>query len=131
MFPMLFGARESNHFKARSANRDAEIDLGRAASILRAIENALEETKAEHAGLRSRIDDAIARAAVTAGNNPDEYLTREPEDNHFQNLLGTEIANGQKRLNELDVAITHFKFLQTVLMTRFPDLKLDAKAGTS
>ncbi|HSU53723.1 MAG TPA: hypothetical protein VLT36_06665, partial [Candidatus Dormibacteraeota bacterium] len=93
--------------------------------------NALEETKAEHAGLRSRIDDAIARAAVTAGNNPDEYLTREPEDNHFQNLLGTEIANGQKRLNELDVAITHFKFLQTVLMTRFPDLKLEPKAGTS
>ena len=131
MFPMLFGARESNHFKARSANRDAEIDRGRAASILRAIENALEETKAEHAGLRSRIDEAIARAAVTAGNNPDEYLTREPEDNHFQNLLGTEIANGQKRLNELDVAITHFKFLQTVLMTRFPDLKLAPKAATS
>ncbi len=131
MFPMLFGARHSNHFKARSANRDAEIDLGRAASILRAIEKALEDTKAEHAGLRSRIDDAIARAAVTAGNNPDEYLTREPEDNHLQNLLGTEIATGQKRLNELDVAITHFKFLQTDLMTRFPDLKLAPNAGTS
>ena len=131
MFPMLFGARQTNHFKARSANRDAEIDLGRATSILRAIENALEETKAEHAGLRSRIDDAIARAAVTAGNNPDEYLTREPEDNHFQNLLGAEIANGQKRLNELDVAITHFKFLQTVLITRFPDLKLAPEVATS
>jgi len=131
MFPMLFGARHSNHFKARSANREAEIDLGRAASILRAIENALEDTKAEHAGLGSRIDDAIARAAVTAGNNPDEYLTREPEDNHLQNLLGTEIATGQRRLNELDVAITHFKFLQTDLMTRFPDLKLAPNAGTS
>jgi hypothetical protein len=128
---MLFGARQSNHFKARSANRDGEIDLGRAASILRAIENALEDTKAERAGLRSRIDDAIGRAAVTGGNNPDEYLTREPEDNHLQNLLGTEIATGQKRLNELDVAITHFKFLQTDLMTRFPDLKLAPNAGTS
>jgi hypothetical protein len=131
MFSMLFGARKSNHFKARSANRDAEIDLRRATSVLRAIENALEETKAEHAGLGSRVDEAISRAAVTAGNNPDEYLTREPEDNHFQNLLGTEIANGQKRLNELDVAIAHFKFLQTVLMTRFHDLKLEPKAGTS
>ena len=124
MFPTLFGARDFRHFKARSADRDAEIDHGRAASILRAIEHALEETRAEHAGLRSRIDDAIARAAVTAGNNADEYLTREPEDNHFQNLLGTEIVNGQRRLNELDIAITHFKFLQTALMTRFPDLKL-------
>jgi hypothetical protein len=131
MFPMLFGARDSNYFKARSANRDAEIDLGRAASILRAIEHALEETIAEHTGLRSRIDDAIARAAVTAGNNADEYLTREPEDNHFQNLLGTEIANGQRRLKELDVAITHFKFLQTALITRFPDLKLAPEAGTN
>jgi hypothetical protein len=131
MFPMLFGARESNHFKARSADRNAEIDLGRAASILRAIEHALEETRSEHNGLRSRIDDAIARAAVTAGNNADEYLTREPEDNHFQNLLGTEIANGQRRLNELDVAITHFKFLQTALITRFPDLKLAPGASTS
>ena len=131
MFPMLFGARGSNQFKARSANRDAEIDLARAASILRAIEHALEETRAEHSGLRSRIDDAIARAAVTAGNNPDEYLTREPEDNHFQNLLGAEIANGQRRLNELDVAITHFKFLQAALITRFPDLKLSPGTGTS
>jgi hypothetical protein len=129
MFPMLFGARESNRFKARSANRDAEIDLGRAASVLRAVVHALEETRAEHTGLRSRIDHAIARAAVTAGNNADEYLTREPEDNHFQNLLGAEIANGQRRLNELEVAITHFQFLQAALIARFPDLKLSPGAG--
>jgi hypothetical protein len=124
MFPILFGARESNHFKARSPGRDAEIDLGRAASILHSIEHALEETKAEHTGLRSRIDDAIARAAVTAGNDADEYLTREPEDNHFLNLLGAQIANGQRRLNDLEIAIVHFDFLKAALVTRFPDLKL-------
>jgi hypothetical protein len=124
MFPILFGARGSNHFKARSPGRDAEIDLGRAASILHSIEHALEETKAEHTGLRSRIDDAIARAAVTAGNDADEYLTREPEDSHFLNLLGAQIANGQRRLNELEIAIVHFDFLKTALVTRFPDLKL-------
>jgi hypothetical protein len=131
MFSVLFGARESNHFKARSPGRDAEIDLGRAASILRSIEHALEETKAEHAGLRSRIDDAIARAAVTAGNDADEYLTREPEDNHLLNLLGAEIANGQRRLNELEIAIVHFDFLKTALVTRFPDLKLAPTVGAS
>jgi hypothetical protein len=128
---MLFGARESNRFKARSPDRDAEIDLGRAGSILRSIEHALEETNAEHTGLRSRIDDAIARAAVTAGNDADEYLTREPEDNHYLNLLGTEIANGQRRLNELEIAIVHFKFLKTALVTRFPDLKLEPTGGES
>ena len=114
MFPMLFGARKSNHFKARSADRDAEIDLGRATSILRAIEHALEETKAEHSGLRSRIDDAIARAAVTAGNNADEYLTREPEDNHFQNLLGRRSLMAKKRLSDLDVAIAFQVFADSV-----------------
>jgi len=58
------------------------------------------------------------------GNDSDEYLTRDPEDNHFQNLLGTEIAKGQRRLHELGMTIGHFKFLKTALITRFPDLKL-------
>jgi hypothetical protein len=39
-------------------------------------------------------------------------------------LLGTEIANGQRRMNELAVIIGHFEFLKTALITRFPDLKL-------
>jgi len=79
---------------------------------------------AEQAGLKSRIDDALARAAVTLGNDSDEHLTRSPEDNHNQNLLGTEIADGQRRLNELGVTIGHIQFLKTALVTRFPDFKL-------
>jgi hypothetical protein len=115
--------RANNYFKARSVARDAEIDLARATSILHAIEVALEAAKAEHAGLTSRINDVIARAAVTMGNDSDEYLARDPKDNHHQNLLGTEIANGQRRLNELGLVIGHFQFLKIALMTRFPDLK--------
>src|SRR6202790_3362621 len=103
MFQLLLRARANNYFKARSASRDTETDHARAASIFRSIEDALEATKAEHAGLKSRIDDVLARAAVTLGNDSDEYLTRDPEDDHYQNLLGTEIANGQRRLNELGV----------------------------
>ena len=34
---------------------------------------------------------------------------RGPEDNHYQNLLGTEIADGQRRLNELGVTIGHIQ----------------------
>jgi hypothetical protein len=124
MFQLSLRALANNYFKARSANRDTETDHARAASIFRSIEDALEEAKAEHAGLKSRIDDVIARAAVTLGNDSDEYLTRDPEDVHYQNLLGTEIANGQRRLNELGVTIGHFSFLKTALVTRFPDIKL-------
>ena len=124
MFQLFLRARANNYFKARSASRDTETDQARAVSIFRSIEDALEGAKAEHAGLKSRIDDVLARAAVTLGNDSDEYLTRDPADNHYQNLLGTEIANGQRRLNELGVTIGHFKFLKTALVTRFPDIKL-------
>ena len=122
MFQLSLRARGNNYFKARWAGRDTETDHARAASIFRSIEDALEGAKAEHAGLTSRINDALARAAVTMGNDSDEYLTRDPKDNHYQNLLGTEIANGQRRLNELGVIIGHFQFLKIALITRFPNL---------
>jgi hypothetical protein len=124
MFPLFSRARANNYFKARSASRDTETDHARAASVFRSLEDALDGAKAEQAGLKSRIDDVLARAAVTLGNDSDEYLTRAPEDNHYQSLLNTEIANGQRRLNELEVTIGHFKFLKTALITRFPDFKL-------
>jgi hypothetical protein len=76
MFQLLLKARASNYFMARSAGRDTETDHARATSIFRSIEDALEGAKAEQAGLKSRIDDALARAAVTLGNDSDEYLTR-------------------------------------------------------
>ena len=114
-------ARPNDYFKTRSAARNTEIDHARLTSIFRSIEDALEGAKAEQAGLKSRVDDALARSAVTLGNDSDEYLTRDPEDNHYQNLLGTEIADGQRRLSELEVTISHIRFLKTALLSRFPD----------
>src|SRR5207302_909967 len=127
MLQVLLRARANNYFKARSPARDSDTDHTRAASILRSIEHELEDANAEHAGLTSRIDDVLARAAVTLGNDSDEYLTRGPEDGHHQNLLGTEIANGQRRLDELGATIGHFQFLKTALIARFPDLELRMK----
>ena len=124
MFPLFLRARANNYFKTRSASRDTETDHARATSVFRSIEDALDGAKAEQAGLKSRIEDALARAAVTLGNDSDEYLTRDPEDNHYQNLLGAEIVNGQRRLNDLGVSIGHFQFLRAALVTRFPDFKL-------
>jgi hypothetical protein len=123
----LFRARTRYFFQARSAGRDSQVDQARIASISRSIDEALRAAEAEHAGLNRRVEDVLARASVTLGNESDEYLTREPLDNQHQDLLGAEIANGQRRLRELAVSIGHFKFLKTALTTRFPEFKPPAQ----
>jgi hypothetical protein len=66
------------------------------------IESALSGAEAEQAGLTRRVDDVLARAAVTFGNGDDEYLTREKLDSDHLDLFETEISNGQRRLRDLD-----------------------------
>jgi hypothetical protein len=119
----LSGRREDQFFKARSAERDTQTDQSRVASVLEAIENALQEAEHEQSGLSRRVENALARGAVTPVNAIDEDLDHEAPDSHHQVLLGTEIANGQRRLQELATAITHFKFLKAATLSRFPDYK--------
>jgi len=111
---------DNSEFKARSADRDAATDRMRVETILGTIENVLHETERERLGLSQRVEGVLARAAVTVGNGTDEYLDREPLDNYHQNLLGAELANGQRRLSELVCSIKHFEFLKAVLVDRFP-----------
>lgn len=132
MFQLFLRARARHYFedrlgdhgfKARSADRDAGTDRARVNAILDAIEKALHAAEQEQSGLSRRVEDVLARAAVTFGNGTDEYLEREPLDSHHQDLFGTEIANGQYRLKELATAITHFKFLKAATLSRFPDVR--------
>jgi len=123
MFQLFLRSRSRNDFQARSAGRDSETDHSRIAGIEEAIDKALNSAEIEQAGLKRRLDDVLARASVTFGNDTDEYLTRESLDSHHQDLFGIEIANAERRLNELSVSIGHFKFLKTALTTRFPDFK--------
>jgi hypothetical protein len=123
-FHKYFGGRAAEReFKARSADRDAETDRLRVESTLAAIETALTAAEAEQSGLTRRVDDSLARAAITFGNGTDEYLTREPLDTHHHNLFDNEISNGQRRQKELALTISHFKFLKTAILSRFPDFK--------
>ena len=123
-FQKYFGGRAAERdFKARSADRDAETDRSRVGSILLAVETALAAAEAEQSGLTRRVDDFLARAAVTFGNDSDEYLTREALDSHHHDLFDNEISNGQRRLQELALTILHFKFLKTAILSRFPDFK--------
>ena len=122
MFQLFLRARAHNYFKnrlgdqefkARSADRDVETDRSRVSSILEAVETALHSAEQEQSGLSRRVEDVLARAAVTMGNGTDD-------------LFGAEIANGQRRLEELATTITHFKFLKTVMLSRFPDQRSSA-----
>ena len=93
---------------------------------MNAIETVLSAAENEQKGLNQRVEDVLARAAVTVGNASDEYLDREPLDTHHQDLFSEEISNGQKRLKSLADSITHFKFLRAAVLSRFPDYKLPA-----
>jgi hypothetical protein len=130
MFHLFLRARAHNYLqgrlgyralKTRSADRDAETDRSRVNSILEAIENALNAVEQEQSGLSRRVEDVLARAAVTIGDGTDEYLERDALDNHHQELFSIEISSGERRLRELATAITHFKFLKVAVLSRFPD----------
>ena len=132
MFQLFWRPRAHNYFKirlgdrnfrARSIDRDANTDRSRVNSILEVIENALSAAEQERSDLNRRVEDALARAAVTIGNGTDEYLERNALDSHHQDLFSTEISNGQRRLKELTTQITHFKFLMAAALSRFPDFK--------
>jgi hypothetical protein len=112
-----------NHgdFYPHSEERDARTDGARIGAIVTAIENALHAAESEHSGLTLRVDDVLARAAVTFGNGTDEYLEREAPDNHQQELFAVEISGGQRRLDELAITIAHLKFMKRAALSRFPN----------
>ncbi|MGY8683021.1 hypothetical protein Q2941_35400 [Bradyrhizobium sp. UFLA05-153] len=108
---------------------DVETDFLCVASIVRSIDHALSVAEAERATVSLRIDNILARAAVTSGNDVDEYVTRDSLDIHHQNLFDTEISDGRLRLEQLSQNIKHFRFLREALLTRFPDLKMVSDTG--
>lgn len=57
-----------------------------------AIEDAIAAAERERTGLSRRAEEVLARAAVTLGNDDDEYLCREPLDSHHQDLFDAEIV---------------------------------------
>jgi hypothetical protein len=124
MFQLLSRARPGDrNFKVRSAGRDVDTDRSRVSSILDALDVAIREAEQEQSGLGRRVEDVLARAAVTFGNGTDEYLERDALDSHHQTLFSNEISNAQRRLQELATTISHFKFLKAALLSRFPAFK--------
>lgn len=133
MFQLFLKARARNfardhfggeRFKIRSPDRDEDTDRQRIEAVMNAIETALSAAESEQKGLNERVENVLARAAVTGGNESDEYRDREPLDDYHQGLFNQEIAKGQARLQSLASMITHLKFLRAAVLSRFPDLKM-------
>jgi hypothetical protein len=131
MFQRFLGDRNGRKFKARSADRDAETDLARLTSIFDSIDDVIRSAEAELSGLTRRVDDALARASVTGGNDSDEYLTRDAVDEHYLDRLDSEISRGQRRLQELSTNIAHFKFLKATAVSRFPGFRPSSQSDVA
>ena len=110
-------------FRAGLPARCSATDGPGIEAILMLIVGACEAAGRVVSVLNRRVEDVLARAAVTIGNGDDEYLEREALDNHHQDLFDKEILNGQRRLKELGASIAHFKFLKAAMLSRFPDYR--------
>jgi hypothetical protein len=117
----LFRSRSDGRFKARSIERDADTDSRAVKLVADAINLVLEQAETERIGLKRRMDDVISRAAVVGGNDTDEYLTRSEDRSEMLRNSDADMKHGQERLNTIEKNISHFRFLKTVLQSRFPD----------
>jgi hypothetical protein len=120
----LFRSRPDDGFKARGRERDADSDSSAVKLVADAINLVLERAENERSGLKKRMDDVIARAAVAGGNDTDEYLTRSDDLTEMLRNSDAEIKRGQERLITIENNISHFRFLKTALQSRFPNSKL-------
>jgi hypothetical protein len=119
----FFRSRPDGRFKARGKERDAGNDSSAVKLVADAINLVLVRAENERTGLKKRMDDVIARAAVAGGNDTDEYLTRSDDLTEMLRSSDAEIKRGQKRLITIENNIAHFRFLKTALQSRFPDAK--------
>ena len=109
-------------FKFRSSQRDKQTDQERVSSIANAINTAISSAERERSTLNIRVKEAQDLAALAAGNDSDEYLTREPKD--ALRIAGYEqqLAAGHKRLEELNIHIAGLNALSDMCRSWFPDL---------
>lgn len=119
MLGIFGGSNTKPYFRTRSKERDRQSDAVSVGLISQAIEQALAAARAESEGLRRRLDDITARAAVTNGNGDDEYLTREGADVHLLDMLDEQMRAAEARLDQIEANVRHFQFLQDELLRRF------------
>ncbi|MDB5563847.1 MAG: hypothetical protein JWP84_413 [Tardiphaga sp.] len=128
MLKRFFRSTSSTDFKTRSANRDSETDQQAVFSVARAIDLALQGAETERAGLKRRLDDVIASAALAGGNEIEEYHARPDARSQMLHKSDDEIRNGEERLRTLESNIAGFRLLRADLQKHFPDVNTDPPA---
>ncbi|MEH2476382.1 hypothetical protein V1281_002448 [Nitrobacteraceae bacterium AZCC 2161] len=128
MLKRFFRSTSSTDFKTRSANRDSETDQQAVLSVTRAIDLVLQGAEAERVGLKRRLDDVIASAALAGGNEIEEYQARPDARSQMLHKSDDEIRNGEERLRTLESHIARFRLLRADLQRHFPDMKIDPPA---
>ncbi len=123
-------SRPDGPFQTRAPGRDQELDNDLVGHVASAIDDALQKIEAQRDGLKRRLDDVIARAAIVGGNDLDDFLTRDEARSSLLAASDGEIVRGQARLKTLDEQLSHFRFLKAALQTRFPDFKAGAENTT-
>jgi hypothetical protein len=113
-------------FRTRSPDRDRQTDAANVALVAKAINDALTASESERVGLKRRVADVLSRAAVTVGNEVDEYVDRDDRDTSHLNKMDAEIQSGQNRLKQLDYNIAQFEALKAELALRFPDVVIES-----
>ncbi len=108
-------------FQVRSSQRDKQTDQERVSSIAKAIDAAIASAEKERSALRIRVKDAQDLAALAAGNESDEYLTRDAKDT--RRIVGYEqqLVAGHKRIEALNTHISNLNAVREVCRARFPD----------
>ena len=115
------GLLGGGEFKARSFERDALTDRARVGSILFAIDEALSAAERERDGLKKRLEDVVARASMSIGYGVDDYIDRESHRTESLNFFDKEIDRAESRIKQLESMVSHLKFLQAAVQTRFPE----------
>jgi hypothetical protein len=108
-------------FQVRSSQRDKQTDQERVSSVVRAIDAAVESAEKEKSALNIRVKNAQDLAALAAGNDSDEYLTREPKDTRRIAGYEQQLIAGHKRIQELNGHIGNLCAVREVCRIRFPD----------
>ena len=108
-------------FQVRSSQRDKQTDRERISSVVSAIDAAIGSAENERSSLTLRVENARDLAALAAGNDSDEYLSREPEDTKRIAGYEQQLIAGYKRIAELDAHIASLNAVREVCQSRFPD----------
>ena len=101
----------------RSRERDIETDVGRVLPIRDAVEAALREAEAEHAGLRARLADASARAAFLFGDGLESEADGDPVRREQLKTDEGFVVRGQRRHRYLDRQIGGLREMKAILET--------------